>query len=156
MSQPLDDVEILDNTVRENGSMSYTLKDGHVITAAVEEGKNTAATMISWCGNVREIVLAREQAKEKEAVETKASKPKPDIVKTPTPMEYAEAQVKAMEVMYDMVSIDLKAAMKEVDHCTQDLVEAEKMGRQWQDILASLKEGEETDAELQLRTKRDA
>jgi len=41
--------------------------------------------------------------------------------------------------------------MDAVDQLSLDLVDAEKMGRQWQDILDSLTE---TDAELQLRKKR--
>jgi len=146
MLQPLDDVDIMKDTVRENGTMTFTLPDGHVITADLGGEEPTASTIISWCENVREISLSRQQAKEEEAVETKEESG------PPSPTEYAEAQVRAMTILYDRVAIDLKAGMDAVDQLSLDLVEAEKMGRQWQEILDSLTE---TDAELQLRKKRE-
>jgi len=152
MLQPLDDVEIMRDTVRDNGTMSYTLPDGHPITADIGDDELSAGSIITWCENVREIALARDQAKQEEQVEAKEERvPTRDSRVAPSPIEYAEAQIKAMEILYDRVSIELKAGMDAVDQLSLDLVEAEKMGRQWQDILDSLTE---TDAELQLRKKR--
>jgi len=149
MLQPLDDVDIMEATVRDNGTMTFTLSDGHQITADLGGEEPTASTIIAWCENVREISLSRQQAKEEDVVEPKEEIPSSNA---PTPIEYAEAQVKAMEILYDRVSIELKDGMSAVDSLSLDLVEAEKMGRQWQEILDSLTE---TDAELQLRKKRE-
>ncbi len=151
MLQPLDDVDIMKDTVRENGTMSYTLSDGHQITADLGGEEPNASTIISWCENVREIALSRQQAKEEEKVEAKEV-PTRDSEVAPSPIDYAKSQVQAMEIMYDRVSIELQEALKQADQLAIDLKETELMGKQWQDILDSLTE---TDAELQLRKKRE-
>ena len=149
MLPPLDDVDIMNATVRDNGTMTYTLLDGHQITADLGGEEPNASTIIAWCENVREISLARQQAKEEEKVEVKV----PTMAGVaPSPIDYATSQVQAMEIMYDRVSIELQEALKQADQFAIDLKETEIMGKQWQDILASLTE---TDAELQLRKKRE-
>ena len=159
MSQPLDDVVIMDGTSKDNGTWNFTLPDGFVVQAQMESGPDgslSSGQVISWCEHVREDHKSREQAKEAEMVENRAERP-PDPSRNatgtpPTPIEYAEAQVKAMEIMYDRVSIELQEALKQAEHYSVDLKETEQMGKQWQEILDSLTE---TDAELQLRKKRE-
>ena len=150
MLQPLDDVDIMNDTVRDNGTMTYTLLDGHQITADLGGEEPNASTIIAWCENVREIALSRQQVKEEEKVEVKVPTRDSDVA--PSPIDYATSQVKAMEIMYDRVSIELQEALVAADQFAEDLKETEIMGKQWQDILDSLTE---TDAELQLRKKRE-
>ena len=150
MLPPLDDVKILTDTVRDNGTMTYTLPDGHAITADIGDEEPTGPTLIAWCENVREIVLSRQQSKEEVKVEAKEEiSPTVDVL---SPIEYAKAQVRAMAVRHDSIARELKERMDQVDQLAIDLEETEVMGKQWQDILDSLTE---TDAELQLRKKRE-
>ena len=121
MLQPLDDVEILDQTVRDNGMMTYTLPDGHVITADLGGEELTASTSIAWCENVRGIATAREQAKEEEKVEAKEERvPTRDSDVAPSPIGYAQAQVQDMTIMYDRIAIELKEGMDAVDQLSLD------------------------------------
>jgi len=158
MSQPLDDVEIMSATVRDNGTMTYTLPDGHIITADLGGEEPDAGAVISWCENVRGIAMSREDAKTEEARNIKESTRKPTLFTekgTVSPLVYATQQVATAEAKHTHLTAQMQAALDEVDHVTQKMAEAELHERQWQAILDSLELGHPTDADVRLEKTRE-